>query len=63
MRYKAAVTTKLENLSNSLITLNHMIQQGTTREQVEAWFTNVKEKIEDIKTLVNSENEQAEGSW
>lgn len=63
MRYKTLVTAKLENLQNTLNTLNHMIYQGTSKEKVEEWFTITKEKIEDIQTLINSENEQSQGSW
>lgn len=63
MRYKTLVTAKLENLSNSLSTLNHMVNQGTTRDQVENWFTVVREKLDDIKTLINSEPDQQEGTW
>ena len=40
-----------------------MIYQGTSKEKVDEWFTTVREKIGDIQTLINSENEQAQGSW
>ena len=63
MRYKTLVTAKLENLQNALNTLNYTIYQGTTKEKVDEWFTTVKEKIEDIQTLINSESEQQEGTW
>lgn len=63
MRYKSLIESKLENLSNSLNTLNHMVYQGTTKEKVDEWFVIVKEKIDDIKTLINSESDNAAGTW
>ena len=63
MRNKTAVVAKLENLSNAMVTLDYMVNRGTSREQMEDWFSKVKEKIEEIRVLVNSENEQVEGSW
>lgn len=63
MRYKALVTSKLDNLTNTLSTLQHKVYQGSSAQEMDQWFTHVKEKIEEIQTLINSENEQAQGSW
>ena len=63
MRYKSLVESKLENLSNSLNTLNHMIYQAPTKEKLDEWFVIVKEKIDDIKTLINSESDNTAGTW
>lgn len=57
MRYKQPVTTKLENLNNSLNTLKYKVFQGTSAEDVNQWFDLIKEKIEEIQTLVNTESE------
>lgn len=63
MRYKQLVTNKLEGLNNALSTLRYKVYQGTTKEDLDQIFIAFKEKIEEIQTLVNSENEQREGSW
>lgn len=63
MRYKTLVTTKLENLHNTLNTLRHTVYQGSTVQQVDEMFTIVKEKIEEIQTLINTESAQGEGTW
>jgi hypothetical protein len=58
MRYKALVTTKLEALDNSISGIVSLLSQPNfTREQLEDWRRKVKEKISDIQTLVNSEQE------
>jgi len=63
MRYKTLVTSKLDNLLNTLNTLQHKVYQGSSAHEVEQWFNTIKEKIEDIQTLINTENEQGQGSW
>lgn len=63
MRYKTLVTSKLENLNNNLAALRHKVYQGTTKDDLDQTFLIIKEKIEEIQTLINSENEQREGSW
>lgn len=57
MRYKALVTTKLEALDNSINRLNSLISQNLTREQFQEVITTIKEKIAEIQTLVNAEQE------
>ena len=63
MRYKTLVATKLDNLTNNLAALRYKVYQGTTKDELDQIFLTVKEKIEEIQTLINSENEQAQGSW
>ena len=63
MRYKTLVTTKLENLHNTINTLRHTVYQGSTVQQVDEIFAIVKEKIEEIQTLINTESAQGEGTW
>lgn len=57
MKYKVLVTTKLEALENSVNRLNSLISQNLTREQFQQVIATLKEKIQDIQTLINSEQE------
>lgn len=58
MRYKDLVTTKLENLSNSINGINSLLSQPSlSREQFQAWYQLVKNKIEEIQTLINTERQ------
>ena len=58
MRYKALVTQKLESLNNSLNALNSVVRQNQSREQIDHWFAVLKEKIEEVQTLINTESDQ-----
>jgi hypothetical protein len=58
MRYKTAVSTKLEALDNRLGTINSLLSQpNLSREQFQLWFDQMKERIAEIQTLVNTEQE------
>jgi peptidoglycan hydrolase CwlO-like protein len=57
MRYKTLVTTKLEALDNSINRLNSLVSQNFTRNQFQEVLTSLKEKIQEIQTLINSEQE------
>lgn len=58
MRYKSLVTNKLESLSNNISSLNSLLsQQNLTRDQLDNWIETVKNKIADIQTLINTEQE------
>ena len=57
MRYKNLVSTKLEALDNSISRLNSLLSQNFTREQFQAVVDALREKIQEIQTLVNSEEE------
>lgn len=58
MRYKSLVLTKLEKLDNSIQNINSLLSQpNLTREQFDSWYNLIKDKIEEIKTLVNTEQE------
>lgn len=59
MRYKNLVTTKLEALDNSISRLNSLISQNFTRDQFQEVLANLKEKIQEIQTLINSEQESS----
>lgn len=58
MRYKTLVTTKLEALDNSVSRLNSLISQNLTREQFQEVIMTLKEKIAEIQTLINAEQEE-----
>lgn len=57
MKYKALVTTKLEALDNSISRLNSLLSQNFTREQFQQVVGALREKIQEVQTLVNSEQE------
>jgi hypothetical protein len=58
MRYKTLVSKKLEALDNSIGTINSLLsQQNLSREQFDNWYTLIKEKIAEIQTLINTEQE------
>jgi len=58
MRYKTLVTNKLDSLSNNINSLNSLLsQQNLTRDQLDNWIETVKNKIADIQTLINTEQE------
>lgn len=57
MRYKTLVTTKLEGLENAINRLNSLISQNSTRDQLQDNLTIIKEKIQEIQTLVNVEQQ------
>lgn len=57
MRYKNLVSQKLEQLENALIGLNSLATQGASRQQLENWLDQTKEKIEEIQALLNLENQ------
>lgn len=57
MRYKTLVTKKLEALDNNINSLSSLVSQNFTRDQFIRILDNIKERIEEIQTLVNSEHE------
>lgn len=57
MRYKDLVSKKLEALDNSVSRLNSLISQNFTREQFQEVIITLREKIEEIQTLVNTEEQ------
>lgn len=57
MKYKLLVSNKLEALQNTVTRLNSLISQNMTREQYQDVILAIREKIEEIQTLINSEQE------
>ncbi len=58
MRYKTLVSRKLEELGNYNLGLKSMLSTNSSREQVESQFEKIKNKIEEIQTLINVEVEE-----
>jgi hypothetical protein len=57
MRYKALVTRKLEELNSIVNGLSSLISQNPSREQLQNQIEKHKDKLEEIQTLINSEQE------
>ena len=58
MRYKELVTKKLDEVDNLHLGLRSLLSSpATTIQQVENQFEKIKNKVEEVKTLINSEQE------
>ena len=58
MRYKTLISKKLESLDNSLTVINSLVSRpDSTREQFDQWYVTIKEKVAEIQTLINTEQE------
>lgn len=57
MRYKVLVSKKLDELNNIILGLNSLLSQNPTREQLQNQIEKHKNKVEEIQTLINSEQE------
>jgi len=56
MRYKEHVLKKLEEVENLNLGLRSLLGiPSTTMQQVENQFEKIKNKVEEVKTLINSE--------
>ena len=59
MRNKANVTRQLEQLDNALTNIASYLNTGMPINQVKDYIYQIKEKLQDIQTLVNTESD----SW
>jgi len=58
MKYKQTVLQKLESVENAINGLMSMLSQpNLTREQLDQWYQFCKSKLEEIQTLVNSQED------
>lgn len=58
MKYKELVLQKLESLNNAVNGLESLLSQPSiSKQQVDEWRSFVKNKLEEITTLVNREQE------
>jgi hypothetical protein len=56
MRYKQLITGKIEQINNTLNVLNHAISTNESQSSKQI-VEKVKEKLEEIQTLVNTEHD------
>jgi len=56
MRYKQLITGKIEQINNTLNVLNHAISTNDSQSSKQI-VEKVKEKSEEIQTLVNTEHD------
>jgi len=56
MRYKQLITGKIEKINNTLNVLNHAISTNDSQSSKQI-VEKVKEKLEEIQTLVNTEHD------
>ena len=59
MRNKSTVTTKLDKLSLLLLNLDRSLAQGTSLYEAREKIAAIKDEIEALQTLINSESD----SW
>jgi flagellin-specific chaperone FliS len=58
MKYKQTVLSKLESVENAINGLMSMLSQpNLTREQLDQWYEFCKTRLEEIQTLINSQEE------
>ena len=57
MRYKQLVSKKLDELNNIMLGLNSLLSQNPSREQLQNQIEKHRSKVEEIQTLINSEQE------
>lgn len=57
MRYKSLVSRKLDELDNIILGIKALLSHNPSREQMDNQFSKSKDKIEEIQTLINAEQE------
>lgn len=57
MRYKQLVLRKLDELDNLLISFRSLLNSNPSIQQVDDQVERYKNKLEEIKTLINTEQE------
>lgn len=56
MRYKQLVETKLEQIQNTVMSLESLISGNTTRQEMKSYTDRVKILIEEVQSLIQKEN-------
>ena len=59
MRHKDVITAKIEQVHNSLTSLDSQLSRGTTINEAKEAIEKIKEKLADIQTLINTQSD----SW
>ncbi len=58
MKYKQTVLQKLDSVENAINGLMSMLSQpNLTREQLDQWYEFCKNRLEEINTLINSQED------
>ena len=57
MKNKNLITNKIEKIDNALSNLASFISSGTPVHQLKDHIFEIKEKLQDIQTLINTEAE------
>jgi len=57
MRHKTLILTKLEKLDNELTNLNSFLSIAKNINEVKDKVFNIKEKVVEIRTLINTEGD------
>lgn len=58
MKYKQTVLQKLESVENAINGLMSMLSQpNLSREQLDQWYNFCKNKLEEVNTLINSQED------
>lgn len=57
MKNKNLITTKIEKIDNALSNLVSFVASGTSVHQIKDYIFEIKEKLQDIQTLINTEAE------
>jgi hypothetical protein len=57
MKNKNLITTKIEKIDNALSNLASFAASGTPPNQIKDYIFEIKEKLQDIQTLINTEAE------
>ena len=57
MKNKNLITTKIEKIDNALSNLASFTTSGTPTHQLKDYIFEIKEKLQDIQTLINTEAE------
>ena len=59
MRHKDVITSKIEQVHNSLTNLDSQLSRGTSLNEAKEAIDALKEQLADIQTLINTQSD----SW
>lgn len=57
MRYKDLMTRKVDELENAFTVLVSLLSSGAPREQVITLYEKLREKMDEMRTLLNTEQQ------
>lgn len=56
MRYKQLVEAKLEQVYNTMMSLDSLVSGNVTREEMRTYIEKVKALIDEVQSLIQKEN-------